>query len=166
MTITYEVVSVEDEDNRHALMLREEQGDAFPNDVTQWSDRDGRGDNPTGNLPDASPASHSSSTLTATATGTTSRLTRTSPTVAGKIFGTSTDDTYGCPDADDDGTSDDADPCPYDPSIEVGVRGQVTCTITAPQNDGDGDASSAEVTSAPVDTLTLVCRVVGLMLRP
>ena len=52
----YEVVSVEDDNPGMFLMLREEQGDAFPNDVTQWSDRDGdgRGDNPTGN-PDVFP---------------------------------------------------------------------------------------------------------------
>ena len=55
---------------------------------------------------------------------------------------------------------------PYDPSIEVGVRGQVTCTITAPQDDGDGDAAlGGGDIGAQVDTLTLVLvGVVGLML--
>ncbi|MEE2667161.1 MAG: hypothetical protein VYC27_05930 [Candidatus Thermoplasmatota archaeon] len=166
----YEVVSVEDEDNPGMfLMLREEQGDAFPNDVTQWSDRDGdgRGDNPTGNLPDAFPL-RVSQQLDFDGDGYGDNITLDAYQSDGcrKIFGTSTDDTYGCPDADDDGTSDDADPCPYDPSIEVGVRGQVTCTITAPQDNGDGDASlGGGDIGAQVDTLTLVLvGVVGLML--
>ena len=157
----YEVVSVEDEDNPGMfLMLREEQGDAFPNDVTQWSDRDGdgRGDNPTGNLPDAFPL-RVSQQLDFDGDGYGDNITLDAYQSDGcrKIFGTSTDDTYGCPDADDDGTSDDADPCPYDPSIEVGVRGQVTCTITAPQDDGDGDAASAVATSAPKLTRSPSC---------
>ncbi len=166
----YEVVSIEDEDNPGMfLMLREEQGDAFPNDVTQWSDRDGdgRGDNPTGNLPDAFPL-RVSQQLDFDGDGYGDNITLDAYQSDGcrKIFGTSTDDTYGCPDADDDGTSDDADPCPYDPSIEVGVRGQVTCTITAPQDDGDGDAAlGGGDIGAQVDTLTLVLvGVVGLML--
>ena len=166
----YEVVSVEDEDNPGMfLMLREEQGDAFPNDVTQWSDRDGdgRGDNPTGNLPDAFPL-RVSQQLDFDGDGYGDNITLDAYQSDGcrKIFGTSTDDTYGCPDADDDGTSDDAIRARMTRASRSGVRGQVTCTITAPQDDGDGDAAlGGGDIGAQVDTLTLVLvGVVGLML--
>ncbi len=54
--------------------------DAFPNDITQWtdSDGDGFGDEPTGNNPDQCPT----------------------------VSGTSVTDRFGCPDSDNDGTSD------------------------------------------------------------
>ena len=65
--------------------------DAFPSDGTQWDDTDddGYGDNPApANEPDACP---------------------TTP-------GTSTEDRYGCPDADGDGWSDEGDWAVLDPS--------------------------------------------------
>ena len=54
--------------------------DAFPNDSTQWedADSDGFGDEPTGNNPDQCPT----------------------------VAGTSVTDRFGCPDSDNDGTSD------------------------------------------------------------
>ena len=54
--------------------------DAFPNDITQWEDTDGDGfgDEPTGNNPDHCPT----------------------------VSGTSVTDRFGCPDSDNDGTSD------------------------------------------------------------
>ena len=65
--------------------------DAFPSDGTQWddTDNDGYGDNPApANEPDACPSTP----------------------------GTSTEDRYGCPDADGDGWSDEGDWAVLDPS--------------------------------------------------
>jgi len=64
--------------------------DAFPNDGTQWADQDGDGfgDNP-------APANEPDACLT--------------------VWGNSTEDRFGCPDADGDGWSDEADWAPSDP---------------------------------------------------
>ena len=63
-------------------------GDAFPDDLTQWSDSDddGFGDNPNGNVPDSCPMN----------------------------FGASSIDRNGCPDTDGDGYSDAGDAFPQD----------------------------------------------------
>ena len=67
--------------------------------MTQWSDRDGdgRGDNPTGNLPDAFPL-RVSQQLDFDGDGYGDNITLDAYQSDGcrKIFGTSTDDTYGC----------------------------------------------------------------------
>ena len=64
--------------------------DAFPTDGSQWNDTDGDG---YGDNPD--PA--------------------TTPDACIGLFGTSTQDRYGCPDNDGDGWSDDGDWAPNDP---------------------------------------------------
>ena len=98
--------------------------DAFPEERSQWhdTDSDGFGDNAVAGAyqPDACP----------------------------KVPGTSTsNDEFGCPDADNDGVSDDADPCPWDPAVTNGVLtgpNAVKCAITSDPslNTGGGDDSA------------------------
>ena len=75
----------------------EDQFDAFPYDPTQYIDSDGDhyGDNPAGNRGDACPT----------------------------VYGNSTADRFGCPDADGDGVSDDGDGFPNDPSRYIDTDG-------------------------------------------
>ena len=51
-------------------------------------------------------------------------------------YGTSYVDYFGCTDSDEDGVSDQTDPCPYDASVSAGTRGQVACESF---DDADGD---------------------------
>ena len=52
-------------------------------------------------------------------------------------YGESFVDYFGCPDSDKDGVSDQTDPCPYDPSISAGIRGQEQCA-SFDDHDKDG----------------------------
>jgi WD40 repeat protein len=90
--------------------------DAFPTDGSQWNDTDGDGygDNP-------APA--------------------TNPDACISQFGTSTEDRYGCPDADGDGWSDAGDWAPNDPEQWVDSDG-----------DGYGDQYYYDVTAVVFHT--------------
>jgi hypothetical protein len=53
------------------------------------------------------------------------------------VYGESYIDYFGCIDTDEDGVSDQTDPCPYDSNINSGVRGQVQCA-SFDDHDDDG----------------------------
>ena len=138
--------TVVDEENP-GLMIQicEHIGDAFPNDATQSSDIDcdGRGDNATGISPDAFPLRFSQQDDNdGDGYGNNFTLGAYRPDDCRNEFGTSTTDRYGCPDSDNDGTSDLNDPCEWDPEITTGIRGQVVCAITEDPNKVEEESTS------------------------
>ncbi|MAR47336.1 MAG: hypothetical protein CMA41_06000 [Euryarchaeota archaeon] len=136
-------ITVIDEENPGLMIeLCDQIGDAFPNDQTQWSDMDcdGRGDNATGIAPDAFPLRKTqqddndgdgfgNSFIDGAYQGDECK----------NEYGTSTFDRYGCPDSDGDTVSDLNDPCPWDPDVTSGIKGQVECAITEDPNKADDD---------------------------
>jgi hypothetical protein len=149
--------TVIDEENPGLMIdLCEHIGDAFPNDVTQWSDIDcdGYGDNQTGISPDAFPLrktqykdndgdGYGNSVIIGAYQG----------DDCTNVYGTSTVDRFGCPDSDNDGVSDLTDPCDWDPEISMGITGQVECAITEDPNKADEGETSTEVESKSSNTL-------------
>ena len=169
----FELVSVEDPENPGSfLMLREESGDWMIDNPTQWSDRDGDGfgDNMTGFQGDKFPLRSTQwADFDGDGYGDNTVFNLTNPTYqpddCKKEFGTSTVDRFGCIDYDEDGVSDVNDPCPYDPDVSSGVRGQVTCSITEPTDRASGAGGGGEGLAANVDLLTvLLVGVVALVL--
>jgi hypothetical protein len=130
----------DEEDFGNMLIIRDQWGDAFPTDPSQWSDQDGDGygDNQTGRLPDALPMRSSQwADSDGDGYGDNQALGVWQPDECELVFGTSTIDWYGCPDADEDGVSDKTDPCPYDDKINSGLKSSVTCAAFD-DHDDDG----------------------------
>ena len=109
--------------------LREQRGDAFPEIATQWSDIDGDGwgDNQSSsNRVDNFPFGQWND-FDGDGFGDNAVAGAYQPDACPKIPGTSTaNDEYGCPDSDNDGVSDDADPCPWDPDVSEGAEARRT----------------------------------------
>ena len=122
------------------ITIREQWGDAFPLDPSQWSDTDGDGfgDNNTGRLPDAFPLRASQWADTdGDGYGDNQKLGSWQPDECNVKYGESYIDYFGCTDSDKDGVSDQTDPCPYDASISAGIRGQEQCA-SFDDHDDDG----------------------------
>ncbi len=122
------------------ITIREQWGDAWPDDPSQWSDTDGDGygDNNTGRKPDAFPIRASQDTDSdGDGYGDNQKVGSWQPDDCKSKFGKSDLIEYGCPDIDEDGRADIYDPCPYDPSISLGIRGQEECE-SFDDDDNDG----------------------------
>ncbi|MFL2962299.1 MAG: hypothetical protein ACJZ2K_04895 [Candidatus Poseidoniaceae archaeon] len=122
------------------ITIREQWGDAFPTDPSQWSDTDGDGfgDNSTGRLPDAFPIRATQWADTdGDGYGDNQKLGSWQPDECELKYGESYVDYFGCTDTDKDGVSDSTDPCPYDPEVSAGIRGQVQCA-SFDDDDDDG----------------------------
>jgi hypothetical protein len=160
----FEMVSVEDPERPgFFLLMREETGDWMPENPSQWSDRDGDGfgDNSTGFQGDQFPWRATQwADFDGDGYGDNSVFNLTNPTYQPddcyKEYGRSTLDRFGCPDSDEDGVSDLNDPCPYDPSVSDGIRGQVVCSITAPTDDANGAGGGGAALAAQVDLTKVV----------
>ena len=144
------------------IISRIQNGDAFPDDATQWSDIDGDGygdnykDNSTIRLDcwpgqllegarnsDAFPLRASQyKDADRDGYGDNSTGLAFEPDLCKSVQGFSFEDKFGCPDSDGDGWSDTADSCPYDPDVHL--SGQ-TCKITELSS---GEAQSEEADSA------------------
>jgi len=135
------------------IQTRIQNGDAFPNEPTQWSDTDGDGygdnykDNSTirkecwpGELvenarnSDAFPLRFTQNKdADRDGYGDNSTGLAFQPDLCKSVQGFSYEDKFGCLDSDSDGWSDTADACPYDPDIHlIGQR----CVITEPESEG------------------------------
>ena len=140
-----------DSENREIfLVLREQRGDAFPEIASQWSDMDGDGwgDNQnSSNRVDNFPLRPTQwNDFDGDGYGDNAVAGSYQPDACPKVPGTSTaNEEYGCPDSDNDGVSDDADPCPWDPDVSQGSRSTAACSITSDpslqSNDGGGGSS-------------------------
>ncbi|MEK9697126.1 MAG: hypothetical protein VW270_15295, partial [Candidatus Poseidoniales archaeon] len=122
------------------IVIRDQWGDAFPTDASQWSDTDGDGfgDNQTGRLPDAFPVRATQwADSDGDGYGDNHVLGSFQPDECELKYGESFTDYFGCPDSDKDGVSDQTDPCPYDSTISMGIKGQVACA-SFDDDDGDG----------------------------
>ena len=122
------------------IIIREQWGDAFITDSSQWSDidGDGYGDNETGRVPDAFPVRSSQhADSDGDGYGDSQVLDSFQSDGCKTEYGESYIDYFGCPDADKDGVSDKTDPCPYDSSVYLGIRGSVECE-KFDDEDGDG----------------------------
>ena len=141
---TWVLELVEDPENEGLqIELRVQNGDAFPGEESQCSDRDGDGygDNETGRNPDPFPLRQSQfKDVDRDGYGDNGTLGAYMPDLCKGVQGFSWQDRYGCPDADEDGWSDQADACPYDP--EIHLVGQ-PCKVTEPVGDGS-DAQSEQ----------------------
>ena len=129
----------DEEDFGNMLIIRDQWGDAFPTDSSQWSDQDGDGygDNQTGRLPDALPMRVSQwADSDGDGYGDNHALGVWQPDECELEYGTSYIDYFGCVDSDEDGVSDRSDPCPYDDTINAGIKSNVTC---AKFDDHDND---------------------------
>ena len=144
----WENTTIEDEQNPGTLItIRDQYGDAFPLDPTQWSDTDGDGwgDNSTGRLPDAFPVRASQWADTdGDGYGDNQKLGSYQPDECNTKYGESYIDYFGCTDTDKDGVSDQTDPCPYDSTINSGLRGQVQCA-SFDDHDDDGIPNKYDV---------------------
>ncbi|MBJ03375.1 MAG: hypothetical protein CMB65_01570, partial [Euryarchaeota archaeon] len=135
------------------IQTRIQNGDAFPNEPTQWSDMDGDGygdnykDNSTVRLDcwpgelvenarnsDAFPLRFTQNKdADRDGYGDNSTGLAFQPDLCKGVQGFSFEDKFGCLDSDSDGWSDTADACPFDPDIHlIGQR----CVITAPESEG------------------------------
>ena len=128
--------------------LCEQIGDAFPNDVTQWSDMDcdGYGDNQTGISPDAFPlrkTQHKDNDGDGYGNSIIQGAYQSDDCT--NVYGTSTVDRYGCPDSDNDGVSDATDPCVWDPTVSEGIPGKVDCPISEDPNKAGDEETIVEV---------------------
>ena len=140
-----------DSENREIfLVLREQRGDAFPEIASQWSDMDGDGwgDNQnSSNRVDNFPLRPTQwNDFDGDGYGDNAVAGSYQPDACPKVPGTSTaNEEYGCPDSDNDGVSDDADPCPWDAEVSQGSRSTAACSITSDpslqSNDGGGGSS-------------------------
>ena len=167
----WENITVADEENPGLFItLREQRGDAFPEIASQWSDIDGDGwgDNQTSsNRVDNFPLRASQwNDFDGDGFGDNAVAGAYQPDACPKVPGTSTaNDEYGCPDADNDGVSDDADPCPWDPAVSEGARSTAKCSITSdPNAETGGDEDAATFLSGDNSTLQLMGGVIIFML--
>ena len=147
------------------ILTRIENGDAFPNDETQWNDTDGdgHGDNydynetrlecwPGEYYPNAKniddfplrASQHNDKDLDGFGDETTLGVFQ--PDFCPTTTGYSYVDVYGCPDADLDGVSDDADDCKFDPDIQK-LNPEQKCEITEDPNteEQSEDTESSDV---------------------
>jgi len=156
----WENITVEDSENPGMfLTLREQRGDAFPEIASQWSDVDGDGwgDNlSSSNRVDNFPLRVTQwLDFDGDGYGDNAVLGSYQPDACLKVPGNSTaNDEYGCPDADGDGVSDDADPCPWDPEISEGARSTTVCGITSdPSLQASDEGSGGSFLGSGDDTL-------------
>ena len=156
----WENITVEDSENPGMfLTLREQRGDAFPEIASQWSDVDGDGwgDNlSSSNRVDNFPLRVTQwLDFDGDGYGDNAVLGSYQPDACLKVPGNSTaNDEYGCPDADGDGVSDDADPCPWDPEISEGARSTTVCNITSdPSLQASDEGSGGSFLGSGDDTL-------------
>ena len=145
------------------ILSRVQNGDAFPDEATQWSDTDGDGfgdnykDNSTVRLEcwpgelvadarnsDAFPLRFTQSKdADRDGFGDNSAIGDYQPDLCKSVMGFSWEDKFGCPDSDVDGWSDTADACPYDPDIHlIGQKCQITSADIG-DSQGEEDDSSA-----------------------
>ena len=73
-------------------------------------------------------------------------------------------DVFGCLDSDGDGVSDSEDPCPYDPNFSVGLKSEVTCIITSPENELNDQTSSQSEGLLNENALIIIGGIISLML--
>lgn len=144
-TITY----IQDEDDEQKIIeLRDQRGDAFPTLPDEWSDQDGDGYGD--NISDDFPLEATQwSDFDGDGYGDNFTSGAYQPDDCIEDSGTSYRDVFGCPDFDNDGTSDTSDPCPYDPEIFEGRIGSVVCKITEPQQSGESDSETASSSTEP-----------------
>jgi hypothetical protein len=145
----------DEQDLGNLITIREQWGDAFPTDPSQWSDMDGDGfgDNSTGRLPDAFPMRDTQWADTdGDGFGDNHALGSWQSDECELKYGTSYIDYFGCVDSDEDGVSDQTDPCPYDASVNAGIRGQVTCkSFDDADDDGIPDEYDTDYISGSGD---------------
>jgi len=145
------------------IQSRIENGDAFPDEPTQWSDTDGDGfgdnykDNSTirlecwpGELVEAARNSDAfplrisqSKDADRDGYGDNSALGDYQPDLCKSVMGTSWEDKFGCPDSDEDGWSDTADACPYDPDIHLIGQKCLITSADAGNSQGEEEDSAA-----------------------
>ena len=151
------------------LVLREQRGDAFPEIASQWSDIDGDGwgDNQSSsNRVDNFPLRVTQwNDFDGDGYGDNAVAGSYQPDACPKVPGTSTaNEEYGCPDADNDGVSDDADPCPWDPDVSQGSRTTAVCSITSDPNIQSNDGGGSSLLSGENGTLQLMAGVIIFLL--
>ena len=126
------------------FIINATQSDAFPLEKSQWADTDGDswGDNENGTNPDDFPF-EPSQWKDSDGDGYGDNTTRDAyqPDDCRSKFGTSYEDRFGCLDTDDDGWSDLADICIYDPAV---WEAPGKCAITSADSRGDSNSTSAE----------------------
>ena len=144
------------------IQSRIQNGDAFPDEPTQWSDTDGDGfgdnykDNSTVRLEcwpgelvqdarnsDAFPLRFTQSKdADRDGYGDNSAIGDYQPDLCKSEMGFSWEDKFGCPDSDEDGWSDTADACPYDPNVHlIGQRCEITSANVGDSQAEEGDSS-------------------------
>ena len=159
------------------IQTRVQNGDAFPDEPTQWSDVDGDGygdnykDNSTVRLDcwpgelvenarnnDAFPLRFTQNKdADRDGYGDNSTGLAFQPDLCKSVQGFSYEDKFGCLDSDSDGWSDTADACPYDPDVHlIGDR----CTVTEPESEG----SQAEEEDSSSLILYIMVGAIALML--
>ncbi|DAC54136.1 MAG TPA: hypothetical protein D7I11_05385 [Candidatus Poseidoniales archaeon] len=163
------VTEADTENQGMFLVLREQRGDAFPEIASQWSDIDGDGwgdnqssSNRVDNFPlrvtqwnDFDGDGYGDNAVTGSY----------QPDACPKVPGTSTaNEEFGCPDADNDGVSDDADPCPWDPDVSQGSRSTAVCGITSDPNLQSNDGGGSSLLSGENGTLQLMAGVIIFLL--
>ncbi|MCS5538083.1 MAG: hypothetical protein NZ770_08250, partial [Candidatus Poseidoniaceae archaeon] len=144
------------------IISRVQNGDAFPDEITQWSDSDGDGfgdnykDNSTYRLecwpgqilegarnPDALPLRYSQNKdPDRDGFGDNTTLYAYQGDICDSVYGTSTEDRYGCPDTDGDGWSDVGDSCMYDPDIHSFSQGECVITSSGLGDSGEDEGNS------------------------
>ena len=145
------------------IQTRIQNGDAFPNEETQWSDVDGDGfgdnykDNSTVRLDcwpgqlvedarnsDAFPLRFSQNKdADRDGYGDNSTGLAYQPDLCKSVQGFSWEDKFGCLDSDEDGWSDTADACPFDPEIHlIGQKCQITSADAAGDTQSEDEDSS------------------------
>ena len=144
------------------IQTRIQNGDAFPDEPTQWSDTDGDGfgdnykDNSTFRLgcwpgemvedarnSDAFPLRLTQSKdADRDGYGDNSAIGDYQPDLCKSVMGFSWEDKFGCPDSDEDGWSDTADACPYDPNIHlIGQKCEITSADVGESQAEEEDSS-------------------------
>ncbi|MEC8926672.1 MAG: hypothetical protein VYB17_00250, partial [Candidatus Thermoplasmatota archaeon] len=169
------------------IISRVQNGDAFPDEITQWSDTDGDGfgdnykDNATHRLecwpgqivegarnPDAIPLRYSQNKdPDRDGFGDNTTLYAYQGDICDSVYGTSTEDRYGCPDTDGDGWSDTGDACMYDPNIHSFSQGECVITSSGLGDSGeeDGDSKLMMYTLGAVVVLLLSMIFVALVAK-
>ena len=163
------VTQADSENQGMFLVLREQRGDAFPEIASQWSDMDGDGwgDNQSSsNRVDNFPLRVTQwNDFDGDGYGDNAVAGSYQPDACPKVPGTSTaNEEYGCPDADNDGVSDDADPCPWDPDVSQGSRSTAVCSITSDPNLQSNDGGGSSLLSGENGTLQLMAGVIIFLL--